>query len=78
MHGRAIAALSAFSMCSAALDEVIEYSKREQFGKKSGIFNKFKKSFLIQGSLLKLVCQCLTNLLNLRGIIILTQKISVQ
>ena len=44
MHGRAIAALSAFSMCSAALDEVIEYSKkREQFGKKIWNFQQIQK-----------------------------------
>jgi alkylation response protein AidB-like acyl-CoA dehydrogenase len=34
-NGRAIASISAFSMCSAALEETIDYTKkREQFGKK--------------------------------------------
>ena len=44
MHGRAIAALSAFSMCSAALDEALEYAKkREQFGKKIWNFQQIQK-----------------------------------
>ena len=44
MHGRAIAALSAFSMCSAALDEVIEYSKKENNSAKNLEFSTNSKN----------------------------------
>ena len=44
MNGRTIAAISAFSMSSAALEEVVEYAKkREQFGKKIWQYQQIQK-----------------------------------
>lgn len=55
INGRAIAAISAFSMCQAALEETINYTKfRSQFGKKIWNFQLIQK--IIAESKMKIEC----------------------